>query len=227
MATQENVPRDGCILSFVDVREIAPGLRRWTGWHPEWKQCVGSVSWQGADTFCLIDPIVPPEGADEFWSWLDREVERLALPVHVLITIYWHTRQARELVERYDARLWAHKPARAPIERRAGKVSDLFLPGDPLPGGLHAFQARGSEVVFWIPEALALITGDVILGTAGDGLELCPEYWSPKGGGHAKMRENLSALAGLPIERVLVSHGEPVLKHGRAAFDRLLQAADR
>ncbi|HEY4976865.1 MAG TPA: hypothetical protein VII05_05900, partial [Gaiellaceae bacterium] len=87
--------------------------------------------------------------------------------------------------------------------------------------------ARGSEVVFWIPEARALVSGDVILGAAGGELELCPESWHPKGGGYAKVRENLSALAGLPIERVLVSHGEPVLKHGRAAFDRLLQAADR
>lgn len=207
--------------AFENVREIAPGLKRWTAWHPEWKESVGAVAWQGAEAFCLIDPIVPPESAGAFWIWLDAEVERLALPVHVLITLYWHSRQSRALVERYDARLWAHAPARAPIERRAGTVSDLFLPGDSLPGGLQAFQARGSELVFWIPGALALVTGDVILGAGGGRLELCPESWSPKGGGHAKVRENLSALAGLPIERVLVSHGEPVLEHGRAAFERL------
>jgi glyoxylase-like metal-dependent hydrolase (beta-lactamase superfamily II) len=208
----------------VDKHEIAPGLWRWTGRHEEWKAGVGSVSWQGAGAFCLIDPIIPPEDADEFWSALDREVERLALLVHVFITVFWHARQARAVVKRYGARLWAHAPARAPIERRAGAVSDLFLPDDPLPGGLQAFQARGSEVVFWIPEPRALVTGDVILGTAEGGLELCPEFWSPKGGGHAKVRENLSALAGLPIERVLVSHGEPVLERGRLAFERLLRA---
>jgi glyoxylase-like metal-dependent hydrolase (beta-lactamase superfamily II) len=89
---------------------------------------------------------------------------------------------------------------------------------------MQAFQARGSEVVFWIPEPRALVTGDVIVGAAGGGLELCPESWSPRGGGHAKVRENLSALAGLPIERVLVSHGEPVLEHGGAEFERLLKA---
>jgi glyoxylase-like metal-dependent hydrolase (beta-lactamase superfamily II) len=208
----------------VDAREITPGLRRWTGWHKEWKENVGSVSWQGAEAFCLIDPIVPPENADEFWRFLDRDVKRLALPVHVFVTIYWHARQARAVVDRYDARLWAHAPARAPIERRAGTVSDLFLPGDPLPGGLQAFQARGSEVVFWIPAPRALVTGDVILGAANGGLELCPESWHPSGGGHTKVRENLGALAGLPIERVLVSHGEPVLERGRAAFEQLLCA---
>ena len=208
----------------MDAREITTGLWRWTGWHRESKERVGSVSWQSAEAFCLIDPIVPRESGDEFWDALDRDVKRLALPVHVLITVFWHARQAREVVDRYDARLWAHAPARASIERRAGAVSDLFRPGDELPGGLHAYQARGSEVVFWIPASRALVTGDVILGAGEGGLALCPESWSPKGGGHAKVRENLRALAGLPIERVLVSHGEPVLEGGRTAFERLLHA---
>jgi glyoxylase-like metal-dependent hydrolase (beta-lactamase superfamily II) len=208
----------------MEMREIAPGLRRWTGRHPEWKAQVGSVSWQSAEALCLIDPLVPPEDEGGFWQTLDGEVERLSLPLHVFVTIYWHTRQAPAFVQRYGARLWVHAPARAPIERRAGSISDLFEPGDPLPGGLEAFQARGSEVVFWIPEPRALVTGDVILGSEGGGLQLCPESWSPKGGGHARVRENLSALAGLPIERVLVSHGEPVLAGAKAAFRQLLRS---
>lgn len=208
----------------MDGREIVPGLRRWTGWHKEWKAEVGSVCWQGAGALCLIDPIVPSDSSESFWNDLDQEVERLALPLHVFITLYWHARQARDVVERYGARLWVHAPAKATIERRAGPAGALFLPGDALPGGLQAFQARGSEVVFWIPEPRALVTGDVILGSKGGGLELCPESWAPKGGGHAKVRENLRALAGLPIERVLVSHGEPVLEGAREAFARLLQA---
>ena len=208
----------------MDARDLAPGLWRWTGWHEEWKEEVGSVCWQGEDAVCLIDPIVPPLESDRFWSVLDSDAERLALPVHIFITIYWHTRQARVIAQRYNARLWAHAPAQAPIERRAGPVSELFAARDPLPGGMEAFQARGSEVVFWIPGARALVTGDVILGAKGGGLELCPESWHPKSGGHAKVRENLSALAGLPIERVLVSHGEPVLEGGRVAFERLLSA---
>ncbi|MGD0167524.1 MAG: hypothetical protein ABSC51_09605 [Gaiellaceae bacterium] len=206
----------------MDAREIAPGLRRWTGWHEEWKAEVGSVSWQGADALCLIDPIVPPETSDHFLAVLDQDVERLRLPLHVLITIYWHARQARQVVERCGARLWAHAPARAAIERRAGPVDESFAPGDPLPGGIEAFQARGSEVVYWIPKPRALVTGDIILGDKAGGLELCPESWPPKSD-HRKVRGLLSALAGLPIERVLVSHGEPVLANAATAFARLLE----
>jgi glyoxylase-like metal-dependent hydrolase (beta-lactamase superfamily II) len=210
------------IWADLNWHEIDPGLRRWTGWHPEWKAEVGSVWWQGADALCLIDPIVPPDSSQGIWSALDQEVERLGLPLHVFITIYWHARQAREVVERYGARLWSHEPAKATIERRAGPADVLFLPGDELPGGLEAFQARGSEVVYWIPEPRALVTGDVILGGKEDELALCPESWAPKGGGHAQVKKNLRALAGLPIERVLVSHGEPVLEGAREAFARLL-----
>ncbi|MGZ4410692.1 MAG: hypothetical protein ACXVY8_01030 [Gaiellaceae bacterium] len=205
------------------VEEIDSGLWRWTGLHPEWNQEVGSVYHETAHAVCLIDPIVPPEDEERFWDRLGRDLERLGLPLHVLITIYWHTRDARAFVERCGARLWVHAPARAPIERRAGTAAVLFRPGDPLPGGIEAFVARGSEVVFWLPGPRSLVTGDVILGRDG-GLELCPPSWHPRGGGLAKVRENLRALAGLPVERLLVSHGEPVLENAHAALERLLAA---
>ena len=49
------------------------------------------------------------------------------------------------------------------------------------------------------------------VGAAGGGLRLCPESWLPEGKGHAELRAALRPLLDLPVERVLVSHGEPVL----------------
>ncbi len=204
------------------MREVAPGLRRWTARHEEWRQDVGCVLYEAPDALCLIDPLVPPGKRRGFWAMLDGDVERLGCPVHVLVTVYWHTRSAREVVERYDARLWAHAKAKATVARRAGAITDLFEAGDPLPGGIEPFLARGSEVVYWIPQHRTLVTGDVVLGAKGGGLRLCPESWTPRGGGHAKVRENLRPLLDLPVERVLVSHGEPVLEHGHAALVQLL-----
>lgn len=206
----------------MQVGEIAPGLWRWTGHHPEWKQEVGCVYVETADGVCLIDPLVPPENEERFFTALDRDVERAGGAAHVLLTIYWHGRSARRLVERYGARLWAHAPARAPVERRVGPPSALFRPGDPLPGGIEAFPVRGSEVAFWLPAHRALVFGDAVLGAEDGGLRLCPESWHPRGGGHARVRENLRPLARLPVERILVSHGEPVLQGGHAALRRLL-----
>ena len=50
----------------MNVHEIAPGLWRWTGFHEEWKQDVGSVYLEAPDAVCLIDPLVPGDAIREF-----------------------------------------------------------------------------------------------------------------------------------------------------------------
>jgi glyoxylase-like metal-dependent hydrolase (beta-lactamase superfamily II) len=209
----------------MDLLEIAPRLWRWTAWHSEWKEDVGCLYLETAKDVVLIDPLVPPEDSDRFWHALDRDVERAGGQVHVLVTIFWHARSAGELVRRYGGQLWATSRARAPIERRTQAVTNGFRPGDALPGGAEAFgTARGTEVVYWLPGQRALVPGDVILGAEGGGLRMCPESWLPGGTGHAKLRESLAPLLDLPVERVLVSHGEPVLEDGHRALERLLAA---
>ncbi len=203
------------------MQRIAEGLWRWTAYHEEWKQQVGCVYLEAAGVVVLIDPLVPPEDEERFWAALDRDVERAGAPVHVLITVYWHTRSARPLAERYGARVWAHAKGEKTVGRRAGEVS-LFEPGDPLPGGVQAVPARWSEVVYWLPDHRTVVTGDVILGDGDGGLRFCPESWTPKAGGHAVWRRNLRPLLDLPVERVLSSHGPPVLEGGRAALEPLL-----
>jgi hypothetical protein len=139
------------------------------------------------------------------------------------------------MVERYGARVWAHARGQGAIGRRAGPVSDPFRVGDRLPGGVRAFAtARAAEVVYWIPEHGALVPGDVLLGegakgggtrSAGPGgLRLCPESWLPEGKGHGALAGSLHPLLDLPVERILVSHGEPVLDRAREALAIALAA---
>jgi glyoxylase-like metal-dependent hydrolase (beta-lactamase superfamily II) len=209
----------------VDVERIAPGLWRWTGYHEEWKQDVGSVYCELGDCVVLVDPLVPPEDTERFWRALDRDLARMSAPVHVLVTIFWHTRSAAAMVERYGARVWAPTTSRAAVARRAGKVTDPFRPGDPLPGGIEAFRtARTTEVLYWIPGRSALVPGDVLLGDGKGGVRMCPESWLPGRKGHAELAETLRPVADLPIDRILVSHGEPVLRNGRAVLAAALRA---
>ena len=164
----------------MDALEIAPGLWRWTGYHEEWKENVGCVYCETQDGVVLIDPLVPPEDAERFWEALDRDIERLGKPVHVLVTIFWHTRSAAAMVERYSARVWSPTTSRAAVARRAGVVTDAFKPGDPLPGDIEAFRtARTTEVVYWIPAHRSLVPGDVLLGDEAGGVRMCPESWLP------------------------------------------------
>jgi glyoxylase-like metal-dependent hydrolase (beta-lactamase superfamily II) len=150
----------------------------------------------------LIDPLDPPPDV--------RHAE------HVLIAVYWHGRSTSDV----DAkRVWTPKRSARPLRNRGIGVTDVFHNGDELPGGIRAFQtARAAEVVYWLPEQSAVAVGDVLLGSP---LRLCPERWLGKQT-HDDLRAVLQPLLELPIERVLVSHGEPVLSDGGKALAAVL-----
>jgi len=207
----------------MEVVRVAEGLWRWTAYYEEWRDEVGCVYYEAPDAIVLIDPLVPSEQSARFWEALDRDVKRADVPVHVLITVFWHARNAGEIVRRYGGRLHAASRARAAIQRRTNAVTDVFRPGERLPGGVEALASgRATEVVYWIPEHRALVPGDVILGHGDGGLRLCPESWLPAGVDHARLRKALRPLLDLPVERVLVSHGDPVTEDARARLAEAL-----
>jgi glyoxylase-like metal-dependent hydrolase (beta-lactamase superfamily II) len=198
------------------LAQIAPGLRRWTAWHPEWHEEVASLAVETADGLVLIDPLAPPA--------------ELGAPEHVLLTVYWHGRAAGPSGAR---RVWASRRSVRPLRTREVAVSDPFRAGDALPGGIQALQtARAAEVVYWLPQQRAVVAGDVLLGAGAkpragrDALRLCPERWLGRAT-HADLRATLQPLLALPVERVLVSHGEPVLAGGAEALADLLGEASR
>lgn len=195
------------------MTRIEDGLWRWTTAHPEWSpgadwdREVGCVYWETAGAVVLVDPLVPVDdpARDQFLETLDRDVERLALPVVVLLTCVWHSRSSEELARRYGG--------------------DVLGDGDSLPGGASAVAAPAAdEVVFWLPGPRTVVPGDVLLGT-DDGLSLCPESWLQSRGGFARLVDDLVPLLDLPVERVLTSHGPPVLTDGRDALARALTRA--
>jgi hypothetical protein len=187
--------------------EITPGLRRWTAFHDHWEEDVGSLAVQTSDGLVLIDPIDPPS--------------EVAAADHVLITVYWHGRSTGTLGAK---RVWASARSERPLKSRGIEVTDPFRAGNALPGGIRAFQtARSAEVVYWLPDQRAVVVGDVLLGAGAkprptsDPLRLCPQRWLGKGT-HDDLRSTLRPLLDLPVERVLVSHGEPILSGGKQAL---------
>ena len=200
----------------MDVRELRPGLWRWTAAHPEWEHAehwgpeVGSVYAELPDALVMVDPLVPQDEEDRFWEALDRDVERVGKPVHVLLTVHWHERSVAAVLDQYKATLWR------PEEKGT------------LPAGVHAEVVKGSdwvEALFFLEPHRALIAGDLLIGKAGGGIEL-PVGWFPKGEqdwAQQELKPELrKRLAELPVELVVVSHGEPVLEDGAAALERAL-----
>jgi glyoxylase-like metal-dependent hydrolase (beta-lactamase superfamily II) len=193
--------------AVASVQEIAPGLRRWTALHEEWNEQVGSLALETDDGLVLIDPIDPPRG--------------LGRPAHVLLTVFWHYRSTPDLGAEH---VWASSRTVKALSNRGVEVTDRVSHGEELPGGIRAFEtARRGELVFWLPRQRAVAVGDVLLGSGAkpratsDLLRLCPERWLGKAS-HADLRNSLRSLLDLSVQRVLVSHGEPVLRAGKRAL---------
>lgn len=196
----------------MELTQIRPGLYRWTAPHPayepdaepdspaDWPEHVGCVAYEAPEALVFIDPLVP----DALWPALDRIAKGRG--VAVLTTIGFHRRSRDAVAERYGA-----------STSRAQKT---------LPGGVETLPIRrAGETMVWIPEHGALVPGDRILGGRDGGLRVCPDSWLrylASGMTGAELREALRPLLRLPIELVLVSHGEPVLSGGRDALERAL-----
>ena len=194
------------------LQEVAPGLWRWTAIHAEaeenpepgspadWPAEVGSVAYAVDDTLVLIDPLVP----EEVWPELD-ELAR-GRKVIVLTTLGFHRRSRDEVAQRYDA-----STSRA----RSNLPSNVI----PIP------VRRAGETMFWLPDVRTLVPGDRLLGDEAGGVRVCPDSWLgylKPGLTGAELRVTLQPLLDLPVERVLTSHGEPVLTGGREALARAL-----
>jgi glyoxylase-like metal-dependent hydrolase (beta-lactamase superfamily II) len=120
--------------------------------------------------------------------------------------------------------VWAHERMVRRLASRGVEVNHPFTAGDPLPGGIEAIEsARSGEVVFWLPQQKALVVGDVLLGAwakprpTDEPLRMCPERWVAPAT-REDLRSSLAPLLELPVESVLVSHGEPVLSDGGRAL---------
>ena len=209
------------------VEQLRPHLWRWTAQHPDWTSDVeswgpdvASVAVVG-DELVLIDPLVPTgPDRERFWAALDRDAAGHG-PPKIVLTVPWHARSTADILRRYDgAELWLSEAA----EETGLEPASRFAPTDELPGGLRAYRtAWYGEVELWIPAQQTLVTGDVLLGSGGGGLNVCPDSWL----GDVRRTDliaTLQPLLELPVEIVIPTHGDPVLGDGAQALRRALAA---
>jgi hypothetical protein len=187
------------------LAEIRPGLLRWQVPHPDWEpdpepespadwpRDVGCAFYEALDATVFFDPLV----TDDLWPELDARVRGRGLPVHVLTTVRFHGRSRDTVLARYEG-------------------------SEGVPGSVAAFPLAGvDETDYWLEDHGALVVGDRLLGIGGGGLRLCPQSWLRYIDGSPTLDDLRAALRPwleLPVELVLVSHGEPVLERGRHAL---------
>jgi hypothetical protein len=187
-------------------------LSWWTAPHPDWEpgedwpEDVPVVRYETRDEVVLIDPFLPP----------DHGFDPHGKPVRVLLTQGAHYRGTADVVARYGASVWA------PPNARWRKIPNPATTDD-LPAGVEAIELDGEpqQVVFLIREHATLVTGDVLSGTGGV-LHVFVDEADPE-----RLLPALAALGELPIERVIIPHGDPILTDGAARIRAAVADARR
>lgn len=216
----------------VTVTEAAPGLWRWAGRHPEWHpgefgREVASFAMRVRDgQTLLVDPLLAGEH-DVATALLD-DLASASVRLHVYVTIPYHVRSTREIVRRYGSgrvRVWG--------ERRVARrlAPDIAVtapePGVELPFGGRCFsigRPRRAELPLWVEDHAALVFGDALVTSDGTLRMWSQDLLDDRRLAFYRERfaPTLTPLLNLPLERVLVTHGQPVLTHATAALRQAL-----
>jgi glyoxylase-like metal-dependent hydrolase (beta-lactamase superfamily II) len=179
------------------VSELSWWLSPHPDWEPgeDWPQEVPVVRYETEDEVAVIDPFLPPDG----------DFDPRGKRVKVLLTYPPHYRGTADFVARYGTSVWV--PPHAEWRRRPNPGTTRELPS-----GIEAIELDGEphQVLFFIREHATLVSGDVLTGRGGvlrvfvDEAEREP------------LLASLERVAELPIERVIIPHGDPVLSDGSA-----------
>src|SRR3954452_2440959 len=217
------------------VAELAPGLHRWSARHPEWHPPgtfgaeVASFALVAGDDLLLLDPLVP--GGEDGAAVLQRldALAGAAAATHVLITIGYHVRSAADLSARYAAAIHGPEAAGRRLDGAGARAFSPLRPaaGEPDAGGpagvvAHAIgRPRRGETPLWLPSHAAVAFGDALVTTPEGELR----WWlqdEPTPARRAFYRDRfaptLAPLLALDPQRILTTHGSPILTGGAAAL---------
>lgn len=190
------------------MSELTWWLSPHPAWEPteNWDEHVPVVRYETDSEIALIDPFLPPDG----------DFDPRGKPVRVLLTQPAHVRGTADFVARFGASVWA--PAHASWRRGPNPATT-----DELPHGVEVLELDGEpeQVVFFFRDHATLVTGDVLSGTGGR-LHVFVDEADP-----VRLLPALDGLADLPVERVIIPHGEPILTDGAARIRAAVTDARR
>lgn len=215
------------------MREIGVGLWRWSAPHPRWhagefgSEVASYALRQGRDTV-MIDPIVPQLRTEAFLGKLDAIVRG---KLTITLTLGYHARDSARLADRYASSRHVEilGPKAAASRMPPGAPFRVISPGEKLPHRIapqRIGSPRRGELPLLLPKANALAFGDTIVEHLGE-LRLWEQSeltkkrrrWNSE-----RLIPSLEPLLELDFERVLVTHGKPVMRGGCEALAAALAA---
>jgi hypothetical protein len=203
--------------------KLAKGLWRWTERHPEWHPGefgaeVACFAVDAGEDTLLIDPLLPADPEPVHALIESMLGDRLT----IFVTIPYHVRSAEPLWQRYrgqaETTIRGHRACAKRLDAATG--SEAMTPDSTLPAGVTAHRIgnpRRYETPLHLPTHRALVFGDAVAEHGGklrvwSGRKVDDEV---KGFYRERFNPTLEPLLELDFDRVLVTHGEPVMKDGR------------
>jgi hypothetical protein len=219
-------PRKKCLFARDDgvvsrLEEVAPGLWRFSAIRNGLPPTMTAYALRDGEDTILVDPLTRPE-TEAVSAALDEIVQGR---VRILVTTPFHVRESellwRRWRDRHEVTIFGHEHCATRLDDRSA-----FRPlrgGETLDGGVRAHsigRPRRAEIPFQLPSHRALAFGDSVLEVDGQ-LRVWPRHrdlerhraWYEE-----RFLPTLDALTRLDVERVLVTHGEPVVRDGARAL---------
>ena len=206
-----------------EPKKLAQGLWRWTERHPEWHpgefgKEVACFAVDAGDDTLLIDPLLPDDSGPVFGLVDDILGDRLVL----LVTVPYHVRSAEEIWRRYRGQAETTIHGHAAAAKRLSDTSGFreIDQDAELPGGVTAHRIgkpRRQEMPLHLPSHRALVFGDAVVEVDGSLRVWADRKIDQKVERFYRERFNptLEPLLELDFQRVLVTHGQPVMKNGQ------------
>jgi glyoxylase-like metal-dependent hydrolase (beta-lactamase superfamily II) len=193
-----------------EIELVVPAIFLWRYYDRAIKTDLFSTGLQTESGTFLIDPIfLAPDAMTD--------LNRVA---GIIVTNENHLRAAAQFAERFHIPIYAEATAAAAL---TGTTQiDLESPFAP---GLTAIPvdgaAAGEIAIYWEAEKGTMVMGDALINFEPYGFTFLPSKYCSNS---KLMRTSLTKLLDYSFERMLFSHGEPILSHARERLEALLEA---
>jgi hypothetical protein len=194
----------------LELEPVAPGVFLWRYYDASIKTDLFSTGLQTESGTFLIDPIFL---APDAMAALDRVAG-------IIITNDNHLRAAAQFAERFNVPIWADATV------AAGSTGATRIgPDSAIAPGLIAISVEGAAAgeiaIYCEAEKGTMVMGDALINFEPYGFTFLPSKYCSN---FKLMRASLGKLLDYSFERMLFSHGEPIVSNARERLEALLEA---